>query len=366
MTKQGIISYIGWIGHRNVGDEALYLANKLLFSEYHLVPYYEQPETDINLFGGGTLIPSCFNNNKIKKRKLNYAVGLGVQNPVFYNSTKRYDLRPAIYRKRLNNTIFYKGLTYTMNKLHNFNYPFGLGKKLLTKDDFHNFNKWNLNKISVRGYESRKTLAKWSGITAEVIGDPALILEPPEYFDKKENLVAINIGGIGPKWESNIVVIKKLSNVIKELKKRGYRVVIIPFHPEDVGASYLPRKLKDCQILNFLEPMDIPGLMRTLSRCKILIGERLHSLVLSAASYTPFISLEYRPKCYDFVNSVGFNRYNIRTDKINENLVLSLVNDLENNYSKIRSKLITKVNYFRKKIKSFAENVKRDIEETFG
>ena len=85
-------------------------------------------------------------------------------------------------------------------------------------------------------------------------------------------------------------------------------------------------------------------------------------MAFSAAAGTPFIGLEYQPKCYDFAQSVGFGRYTLRTDRVSEGKVLDLFNDLLENYEEIRKELAIRVDAYRKKQKQFAARIVQDIE----
>jgi len=81
--KQRIITYIGWLGFTNLGDEAFCDVNKRLFSKYRLVPSghwsSQKQYSKITLFGGGSLLPVW--TWLIKPNRYNYALGVGVRDP---------------------------------------------------------------------------------------------------------------------------------------------------------------------------------------------------------------------------------------------------------------------------------------------
>ena len=56
--------------------------------------------------------------------------------------------------------------------------------------------------------------------------------------------------------------------------------------------------------------------MRLIASADVVIGERLHAVVLAAAMGTPFVAVEYRPKVRDFAASVGREDVVVRTDEI--------------------------------------------------
>ncbi|MCK4443938.1 MAG: hypothetical protein KAW09_05310, partial [Thermoplasmata archaeon] len=93
-----------------------------------------------------------------------------------------------------------------------------------------------------------------------------------------------------------------------------------------------------------------------------LIGEKLHSLVFSAATHTPFVSIEYRPKCLDFAESVGFSAYNIRTSEMTAERVKVLLFDLMENWNDMRTLLKENVQVYRQRLGDFAARIVKDIE----
>ena len=156
------ISYVGWIGHGNIGDEAMYLVSRKLLKDYDLSldcvwsgqnkvqRLIRNYGSKVTFFGGGTIVPLWFAKGKNKRRMLNIAFGVGVRNPSYWGNFE--------------------------------------------SSIINDFKEWKLDHLGVRGYMSQKILADW-GIESEVIGDPVLYLRPKDYKDIfKNNSVVINIG----------------------------------------------------------------------------------------------------------------------------------------------------------------------------
>ena len=61
---------------------------------------------------------------------------------------------------------------------------------------------------------------------------------------------------------------------------------------------------------------DLDAALRLLAEADLVVGERLHAVVLAAAVGTPFVALEYRPKLADFAASVGADDVVVRTDQV--------------------------------------------------
>lgn len=335
------ISYVGWIGQGNIGDEALYLVSKRLLKDYDLSldclwsgqnkvqRLIRNYGSKVTFFGGGTIIPLWFTKKANKRRKLNIAFGLGVRNPSFWG-----DFESSV---------------------------------------INDFKKWNLNRISVRGYISQKILSGW-GIESEVIGDPVLQLRPKEYKDIcKNESVVINIGKSEGKIHGadETRVLKEMIKFCQYLENKGFNLILIPFWSEDVDyMKELHGQLKRATFKNYVKndivtDDAISEIMDIISRSNFLVGEKLHSLVLSAACHKPFISLEYRPKCLDFASSVGFEDYNIRTDLLSFETLVEKYMELMKNETAMTDRLTSNVNYFRNKIENFIDLVKRDIQQIY-
>jgi len=66
-------NYIGWLGHKNLGDEALFIVNQQIFKNVYLTNKHRLYDSPVSLFGGGTLLPEWAYSIQINK--YNYAFG---------------------------------------------------------------------------------------------------------------------------------------------------------------------------------------------------------------------------------------------------------------------------------------------------
>jgi hypothetical protein len=325
MAIKRSINYIGWLGHKNLGDEALYKIIQDIFNSFRLVPA-EMDGADNNLFspvtiiGGSTGIPEWF--ERLRPTKFNYVFGAGVKDPAFlgYNYIFREDMKVKVM----------------FEKLKIFRY------------------------VGVRGNISKALLLR-HGINSEVIGDPCLSLRSTILNKKDEAKIAISIGsdGILHGMDERRLFLE-VAKVCRSLKNEGYEPILIPFWEKNVEAV---RNLATRERIDFFEDwFNIESTLNLINSCKILIGQKLHSLVFAAATGTPFISLEYQPKCYDFVESVGFQDYTIKTDIVSEEKILNLFIAIIENYGEMQKKLAKNVESYREKQRNFAQNIIRDIE----
>ena len=308
------INYVGWVGHNNMGDEGIYEVNKNIFEPYQLVPYKKEHCSKISLLGGGTLFPGLISD--VMPNRYNYVYSVGVRDPSFWG-----DFHPVmiVYKKR-----------------------------------------FNFRCIGARDSASKKLLAAW-GIDSIVVGDPCLLLEPLQYGNRKDTKIAINVGSDGFVWGWNEEkVFIEIAKVCRLLRRKGYRPVLIPFCKKDLSNIKMISRVTKTEI--FSGWTDIQAVLNFVASCHMLIGERLHSLVFSAATYTPFISIEYRPKCRAFAETVGFEDYNIKTDTLVAERVMGMVKNLSDNWAEMEKHLMENVKIYRKKLRTFANYIKKDID----
>lgn len=323
--------YYGWIGQTNLGDEATYKAIREIFRsidrsiEFIPIPadtYYgfQREYSPVTILGGSTGIPDWMNS--LWPTRNSYVFGSGVKDLScsLYNYLLQQGLRVSVWIRRL------KAFRY----------------------------------IGVRGELSKNTLASW-GVKSEVIGDPSFSLLPDKSAKKTENKIAINLGDDGILWGMNqSLVFHEIAKVIRNLKKEGYTIVLIPFRQNNVS---LIRTLAEKEGVSFYNNwLNIQSTLDLIASCQILIGERVHSLGLSAAAGTPFIGLDYQPPSYEIAQSVGFGKYTIRTDTVTEEKVIQKFDDLLENYEEMQKTLKAKVDFYRRRQTDFALRIARDIE----
>lgn len=180
-------------------------------------------------------------------------------------------------------------------------------------------------------------------------------------MEKAEKRIAINFGSDGILWgmnDSNVV--REITSVIRILKKEGYEVILVPFNGKNAP---LVQEVANREAVGFFDNwFNVESTVNLLASCKLLIGERVHSLALSAAAGTPFVGIEFQPPCYEVAQSVGFEDYTIRTDAVSEAKILNLLKILLENYEDMRRQLIHRVELYRKKQADFATQISQDIE----
>ncbi|HVP26279.1 MAG TPA: polysaccharide pyruvyl transferase family protein, partial [Candidatus Bathyarchaeia archaeon] len=239
-----LVNYVGWTGHRNIGDEALYDVIQKVFSPYELVPTTNslaraRPQlcSGVTLFGGGTLLPRWAAS--VMPNRFNYAYGVGVVDPDFYR------------------------------------YQYGTHDMTVYDLAVQKTRKFNFRLLGVRGARSKKLLDSW-GIKSFIVGDPCLLLRPSSLLKKREDLVAISVGSsepYEPVWGKTEDVAREVSKLCSILTKKGYTLVLVPF--SDVDMPHIQRVAEETGLPIFEGYENIQSLLDFVSTCHILVGQRL-------------------------------------------------------------------------------------------
>lgn len=163
--------------------------------------------------------------------------------------------------------------------------------------------------VTVRDQES-KSLLESIGVTrpdAHVTADPALVLEP-DLVEADSIIAGAGLNGaemIGvslrpwPGAEAGLAeAAKGISAACEEL---GVRAALIPMQePEDIPI---------CEAVSggvLLRGSGRPAVVKGLiARCELVVGMRLHALILAAGEGVGFVPLTYDPKVSSFASAAG-------------------------------------------------------------
>lgn len=205
--------------------------------------------------------------------------------------------------------------------------------------------------ISVRDQAS-KVFLESIGVQKEihVVPDPVLGLPTPDIRYQSNKQICVSVRH----WKNNQVYQTKLSECLDRLSNDGYRIVFLPMHGEkDVEAS------KNIQ-MNMIAPSEIASdanslqaKLEVLYHSDLLIGMRLHAMIFSSISQTPFVALSYDPKIEAFAEQVNqpVAGHVERDDWTGESLYEAVKKHPEqNNYNQ----MLEKVNELRKQAEQTA------------
>jgi polysaccharide pyruvyl transferase WcaK-like protein len=320
--------YLGWLGHHNLGDEALYDCIKYLFknscSFFNAANIYRMPgflkqnlQFDILFLGGGTLINRA--DDVIDSLK----------------TMQQYSHRRIVFGTGVANDDFWNTISPRPNRNHDW-------KDFLDSCDF----------LGVRGPYSLASLNKMGISRARIVGDPVLQFSDNAVTPKKKRkAIGINIGNTnGVLWGGSDAALENLiCSFSLSLLESGWHVSFVNVYDKDLAP--LQRMIARQPWASRVAIHDFSNggyerVRRFYRELDIFVGEKLHSSVFAACAYTPFISLEYRPKCKDFCASLNYERFNVRVDQVQIPMLMDLVAELYGNIQHWQKYIFDQVGHF--------------------
>ncbi|WP_163969565.1 polysaccharide pyruvyl transferase CsaB [Oceanobacillus halotolerans] len=198
--------------------------------------------------------------------------------------------------------------------------------------------------ITVRDEDS-KALLTTIGVkkVIQVVPDPVIGLDNHSFTSSwlngqelSSDFITVSVRD----WSSSVPYLEKIAQSLDQLAQKGYAIVFIPMHgkiDEKVSrktASYMHAK-------SFIAPGEasIEEKIAVISESNLLIGMRLHSLIFSAISYTPFVALSYDPKIDAFANicSLPVAGHVEKEDWSGDSLTISAMELLATEYAQLDS-----------------------------
>ena len=281
------VSYIGWLGRQNFGDEIMLRAVREMFPGARVG--YEIPGAKLLLLGGGTLINRMTYLESLRRhdspRVERVVFGSGVADPDFWGITEPIDQW----------IDFLDSCTY----------------------------------VGVRGPRSEAILRDWGYKgDLEILGDPGLSVQPTGSVVVDEGLVVISPAFTSNElWgESDQRVFTALADLVSGLRAEGRPVAYMSCFPgDDRFIMDIMRRSGTVDAEYIAAYADQEAGMELLARAGVVVAERLHAAVIAAAEGTPFVGIEYRPKIMDFARSVGQQDMVVRSDVVTAEQLEALV-----------------------------------------
>lgn len=307
--------YIGCTGQGNLGDEAILKAIYLMLNQ-HFYLYdlsYNKPSSgkylrrlfvknpDYIILGGGTLIRKGVNESYLNL--LNESIKL-------WPNAKTATIGPGVAEPDFANFI---------------GFPIDVEgwKKFLNQSSF----------ISVRGVRSKGLLDSWHlNKEVNIINDPAIWFTREKFNKKrKQKKIGVNFADIGNRiYGKNQDIIKEFAiEFVTILQKRGWTIFLYPTTKSDLEYMLNNIGLKNIPgVITYSNYIDIKHSLDFLESMDIFVGQRLHSIIFSAAVSTPFFALEYEPKTKDFTETINVDGCSERVDRLNVNFVIDKIEEI--------------------------------------
>jgi len=329
MNKSGI-NYFGYLGYDNLGDEALYVATNKLFDEdlayKPKIPNWLFPNLINNksfnlvILGGGTLI--CQELNGYGSNKFGLPFKTDFENAIKNSKTI---------------IVFGTGVDEHHEGIYVDNW-LSEWKEILFRASY----------VSCRGPRSQKIL-QHIGVSAEVIGDPALSLIKPEgYWSPNCRTMGVNVRPF--KYDSDIEnnYLEQMIIFLQGKINDGWNVEFLAVSEMDIVT--IESVIKG---LNSYSPVihriynDPEEYFNIVKRYQVFFGVRLHAVILAMCAGVPSVMLSYRRKCDDFSESVSMEYLNIRLEDIDIPKLDGVLEIMVNNGKEISAEILNVFNEFK-------------------
>jgi len=211
--------------------------------------------------------------------------------------------------------------------------------------------------VGVRGPHSKELLEEVGLTNAEVVGDSGLLFERGRDPDRATGgVVAVNVGqSEGSVWGgSEEAIEREVSALVKLLISWGLQVELMPIWDADIERTR--RVLARCGERG-VHMHDVTTsaeeFMDRLADVDVLVGLKLHALVLAAAANVPVYCLEYRPKCRDFARSIDWEDRCVRTSDMTGGDVAERVAEMIHIAPELRRRLAGNVHALADRFRSY-------------
>jgi polysaccharide pyruvyl transferase CsaB len=211
------------------------------------------------------------------------------------------------------------------------------------------------DKISVRDADS-KTLLESLGVKKEIhiIGDPALYLTS---FDSKKHSSSIRkiavtavpyysqrYWPISDEMKYSQYISGMAQNLDQFIEEKGVTVTFFSTkYPQDVQVtkdivSLMKYKDQTTIIDRNIYPEEIISICASHD---LVVGTRLHSLILGIVAKTPVIGIGYHPKVRHFLSRMGLLDYYIEIDKLSEhtNIISKIAEQMDSRWKEIQKEV---------------------------
>jgi polysaccharide pyruvyl transferase WcaK-like protein len=211
----------------------------------------------------------------------------------------------------------------------------------------------------VRDPHASQALAE-RGIRAEVIGDPALSLcRPMPRSDRPRPQVAVNLGCDRKRMRGQQADVNAAAaDLLRRLRAEDCDVELVAMHDhdaEDLEWILAQPGLADLPVWSDYD--DWSAFVGKVSSFDLVIGQRLHAVIVATGHAIPTISLAYRPKCDYYMESVGMEHYVMLTDQIDVDTLVAWSRELLRDSEAVRRTLTERTDAHREKLHTAARQV---------
>lgn len=151
--------------------------------------------------------------------------------------------------------------------------------------------------------------------------------------------------------------LKVLAQLGDELVRRGFRVLLLPFHfPDDVGVCREVARLMKEEAVLIKEQCTAIEMLGVLGELKLVIGMRLHALIMAAVMGVPSVGISYDPKIDSFLKISEMPNAG-RVETLDYSVLSREVFSVLDNYEETLERLAQRVSELRVESRRTAEYV---------
>lgn len=338
LSGRPCLGYVGWLGHDNLGDEAMYQAIQgLLSSSCNLIPYRDGRQEnllrwlglsgsrffDMALVGGGTLVnPGFWPPVEALARQgtplVMFGTGAGSSG---FGQTPRVSLAPW-------STI---------------------AKSFVA--------------VGVRGPLSQQSLYELGFEEVEVIGDPALSLALSNLpTPTRPARVVVNLAG-----EPARELLVELAGLLAELACEGAELVGAALSFRDIEAFDRFFETEGAPSFPIVTITREPArYIRLVSGASVVVAVRLHAAILACCAGTPSLLFSYRQKCEDFMASMGLTEYLLPWEPVRPGLLRRLWLRVQSEGEGLRKNILERAASWRSAQARFAARILQELQVNSG
>lgn len=208
--------------------------------------------------------------------------------------------------------------------------------------------------ITVRDRKSFNYIEKELGNKAVLSIDPVFLLNKVKKNStevNKEKVISVCILDLKlnkSKYSYYKEYIQGFSKLIEKLHNNGYKVKLYSTEPRDYTAVFeVYNNLKQKNNIDVVEIKDFNDLINLYCKTDLIIGTRMHSLIIGISQYIPVIGLSWQDKVDEMFKMINMTDYVFSIDQLDENIpqILNLTrNTLKNRETKERLKELKSLN----------------------
>jgi polysaccharide pyruvyl transferase WcaK-like protein len=175
---------------------------------------------------------------------------------------------------------------------------------------------------------------------------PRVIVSVRHWFDK---------GFYIEDSEANRVFMESLASAVNYLvEQHSARVDFVPMRT----TSYDDDRTVAAEVVSLMKHGDkvkvhtrapeVDEFVRMTGRSSLIIGMRLHSLIIGASSGVPIIGLEYMPKVRAFMDSISQSEYSLDLNRVTSKQIIHTIEKTLSEYDIRTQKMISEISSLQK------------------